>query len=346
MGEIAFGIAIGWISLRARHWAHDPQVEITLSLLTPYLAYWLPEHLGGSGVISTVACGLYVSWNGPLLISSATRLQGIFFWDLVIYLIEGLLFLLTGFQMRSLYEKSKAFPLDDVLTAILLVTAIVTVARFAWVYPATYLPRLLSKKVRQRDPSPPWQWVFILSFTGVRGAVSLAAALALPFTLTGGEAFPYRDLILFVAFGVILVTLVGLGLTLPGVVRWLGVADAGRSEHVAEHEAELAARREALDHALKSLDAITENRDLSDEVVRLLRSRHEIRSNQLPASLDPEAHELSAMGRDLTRELIEEERKFIHALLRDGKINDETRRKIERELDLEEASIACREEEE
>jgi monovalent cation/hydrogen antiporter len=343
MGEIAFGIAIGWISLRARHCAHDPQVEITLSLLTPYLAYWLPEHLGGSGVISTVACGLYVSWNGPLLISSATRLQGIFFWDLVIYLIEGLLFLLTGFQMRSLYEKSKAFPLDDVLSAILLVTAIVTVARFAWVYPATYLPRLLSKKVRQRDPSPPWQWVFILSFTGVRGAVSLAAALALPFTLTGGEAFPYRDLILFVAFGVILVTLVGLGLTLPGVVRWLGVADAGRSEHVAEHEAELAARREALDHALKSLDAITENRDLSDEVVRLLRSRHEIRSNQLPASLDPEAHELSAVGRDLTRELIEQERKFIHRLLRNGKINDETRRRIERDLDLEEASLANRE---
>ena len=83
-----------------RHRARDPQIEITLSLITPYVAYWLPEHFGGSGVIATVACGLYMSWNGPLLISSATRLQGIFFWDLVIYLIEGLLFLLTGFQMR------------------------------------------------------------------------------------------------------------------------------------------------------------------------------------------------------------------------------------------------------
>ena len=100
VAEIAFGAAVGWISLRARHWARDPQVEITLSLLTPFVAYWLPEHFGGSGVIATVACGLYVSWNGPLWISSATRLQGIFFWDLVIYFIEGLLFLLTGFQMR------------------------------------------------------------------------------------------------------------------------------------------------------------------------------------------------------------------------------------------------------
>ena len=110
-GEMLFGAAVGWLSLRARHRARDPQVEITLSLITPYIAYWVPEHFGGSGVIATVACGLYMSWNGPLLISSATRLQGIFFWDLVIYLIEGLLFLLTGFQMRSLFEKSKAFPL-------------------------------------------------------------------------------------------------------------------------------------------------------------------------------------------------------------------------------------------
>ena len=111
VGEILFGAAIGWLSLRARHRARDPQVEITLSLITPYLAFWIPEHLGGSGVIATVACGLYISWNGPLLISSATRLQGIFFWDLVIFLIEGMLFLLTGFQMRLLFEKSKAFPL-------------------------------------------------------------------------------------------------------------------------------------------------------------------------------------------------------------------------------------------
>ncbi len=342
-GEILLGWAVGWLSLRARHWARDPQVEITLSLITPYVAYWVPEHFGGSGVIATVACGLYMSWNGPLLISSATRLQGIFFWDLVIYLIEGLLFLLTGFQMRLLYEKSKAFPLHDILFATALVSVIVIVARFAWVYPATYLPRMLSKSLRQRDPSPPWQWAFILSFAGLRGAVSLAAALALPFALSSGEAFPERDLILFVSFGVIFVTLVGLGLSLPSVVRWLGVAQAGRDEHVAEHESEIAARREALDVALKSLDALTENRELSDEVIRLLRARHEIRASQLPESLDPDRHDVSAAGTRLTRELIAAERKFIHVLLRDGKITDEIRRRIERDLDLEEASLANRE---
>jgi CPA1 family monovalent cation:H+ antiporter len=342
VGEVLFGAAVGWLSLRARHRARDPQVEITLSLITPYIAYWVPEHFGGSGVISTVACGLYISWNGPLLISSATRLQGIFFWDLVIYLIEGLLFLLTGFQMRSLFEKSKSFPLDDILSATALVAVIVVIARFAWVFPAIYLPRL-SRRLRERDPAPPWQWPFVIAFTGVRGAVSLAAALALPFTLPGGQDFPYRDLILFVSFGVIFITLVGLGLGLPAVVHWLGLAQAGRAEHLAEHESELAARREALAAALKSLDAITDDRELSDEVVKLLRARHEIRANQLPDSLDPEAREVSAEGTQLTRELISAERKFIHVLLRDGKITDEVRRRIERDLDLEEASLANRE---
>jgi monovalent cation/hydrogen antiporter len=342
-GEMLFGAAVGWLSLRARHRARDPQIEITLSLITPYIAYWIPEHFGGSGVIATVACGLYMSWNGPLLISSATRLQGIFFWDLVIFLIEGLLFLLTGFQMRLLFEKSKAFPLGDILFTTALVTIMIIVARFAWVYPAIYLPRLLSKRLRARDPSPPWQWPFVLAFTGVRGAVSLAAALALPFALPNGDGFPDRDLILFVSFGVIFITLVGLGLGLPTVVRWLGVAGAARAESVAEHESEITARREALGAALKSLDAITDDRELSDEVIKLLRARHETRTNQLPDSLDPDDNDVSAAGIDLTRELIAVERKFIHVLLRDGKITDETRRRIERDLDLEEASLANRE---
>jgi monovalent cation/hydrogen antiporter len=341
--EILFGVAVGWLSLRARHRARDPQVEIALSLITPYLAFWIPEHLGGSGVIATVACGLYISWNGPLFISSATRLQGIFFWDLVIFLVEGLLFLLTGFQMRLLFEKSKAFPLQDILLTTALVAVIIIVARFAWVYPATYLPRLISKQIRKRDPAPSWQTTFVVAFTGVRGAVSLAAALALPLALPSGEGFPHRDMILFVAFGVIFITLIGLGSGLPVVVRWLGVTRDGHKEHVAEHEAEIAARREALDAALKSLDAITDDRELSDEVVKLLRARHEVRSNQLPDALDPNAHDVTVAGTALTRELIAEERKFIHVLLRDGKITDETRRRIERDLDLEEASLSNRE---
>jgi monovalent cation/hydrogen antiporter len=127
------------------------------------------------------------------------------------------------------------------------------------------------------------------------------------------------------------------------VSRWLGIAQAGRDEHVEELQAEITARREAIAAALQSLDAITDDRELSDEVIKLLRARHETRANQLPETLDPEADDVSAAGIDLTRELIAGERKFIHLLLRDGKITDETRRRIERDLDLEEASLANRE---
>ena len=130
--------------------------------------------------------------------------------------------------MRLLFEKSKAFPLADILLTTALVAIIVVVARFAWVYPATYLPRLISERIRKRDPAPNWRTVFVISFTGVRGAVSLAAALALPLALPGGEAFPHRDMILFVAFGVIFITLVGMGSGLPLVARWLDVTRDGR----------------------------------------------------------------------------------------------------------------------
>ena len=242
VGEIVWGIGVGWLALRLRHWARNPRVEITLSLMTPYLAYWVPEHLGGSGVLATVAAGLYVSWNGPLLISAATRLQGIFFWDLIIYLIESLVFLVTGLQARTLLEKAQSFSIRDLLVATAITTAIVIVARFVWMFPATYLPRWLSPSLRERDPAPPWQKPFFLAFTGVRGVVSLAAALAIPLTTAAGEPFPHRDLILFVTFGVIIVTLVGQGLMLPSVVRWLGLAHAGRSR-AAQREREARACR-------------------------------------------------------------------------------------------------------
>src|SRR5262244_1412726 len=158
VGEIAWGIGVGWLSLQARRLAHDPRVEIVLSLITPYLAYWVPEHLGGSGVLATVATGLYVSWNGPLLISSETRLQGVFFWDLIIYVIEGFVFLITGLQARTVIEKATPFSLRELAVAIAVVTAIAIAARFVWVFPATYLPRWLSPSLRKRDPSPPWTW--------------------------------------------------------------------------------------------------------------------------------------------------------------------------------------------
>src|SRR3954468_16487959 len=285
-GEIFFGIGVGWLSLRLRQWAQNPRVEITLSLMTPYLAYWIPEHIGGSGVLATVAAGLYVSWNGPRLIPAATRLQGIFFWDLIIYLIEGFVFLITGLQARTLIEKAHDFPVGELLLATAITAAIAILARFVWIYPATYLPRWLSPSLAKRDPSPPWQQTFILGFTGVRGVVSLAAALAIPLTIQSGAPFPQRDLILFATFGVIIITLIGQGMMLPKVIQWLGVGDEGQAERRREEEAELAARNEAIRASQQHLEKIAGERNLSPEVVEFLNSRHDHRVRLIPSDLD------------------------------------------------------------
>ena len=344
LGEVVFGVAVGWLSLRLRKWAHDPRVEISLSLLTPYLAFWVPEHFGGSGVLATVVTGLYVSWNGPLLISSATRLQGIFFWDFVIWLIEGVLFLTIGFQLRLLLEKAHDWPMSEIVQAIAITSVIVIVARFLWVFPGTYLQTILARKRHRQVSRPPWREIVVIGFTGIRGVVSLAVALALPLTLPSGEEFPYRDLILFVSFGVIFVTLVGIGLTLPWVVKGLGLSRSGQREAIEEREAEIAARREIITKARGSLDRIIKERDLPESLARFLEARHETRMRALPDPPSEAGQPTPATkGASLVREIITIERGLLHKLLRDGKITDETRRRIERDLDLEEAAVDNRE---
>ncbi len=341
VGEIIYGIAVGWLSLRLRQWAREPRVEITLSLMTPYLAYWVPEYFHGSGVLATVACGLYVSWNGPRLIPSATRLQGIFFWDLIVYLIEGFVFLLTGLQARTLIEQTQAFSLRELLIATALVTAIAIAARFVWIFPLTYIPRWVSASLRKRDPAPPWQGPFLLSFTGIRGVVSLAAALAIPYVMANGQPFPHRDMILFIVFGVIVITLIGQGLMLPSVVHWLGLSTIGKKEHAEEIERELRARQEALEQVTKRLEKAIADHELPDVIATHLRTRNQIRLQVLPRNLTEDI-DLLRRTAAVKKELIDAERDFIHQLLRDGKITDEARRRIEYELDLEEAGVANR----
>jgi monovalent cation/hydrogen antiporter len=343
VGEIAYGIGLGWLSLRLRRWARDPRVEITLSLLTPYAAFLLPAHVGGSGVLATIAAGLFVSWNGPLLIPAATRLQGIFFWDLIVYWLEGFVFLVTGLQARTLLEQGDTFLLHDVVLAVLITTSVVIIARFLWVFPAVYLPRWLSPSLARRDPSPHWQSAFVLAFVGIRGVVSLAAALAIPLTTATGTPFPLRDLILSITFGVIIITLVGQGLLLPSVVRWLGLSNDTIDERQREHEAELAARAEALALVQCRLDQLAADGQIPPEALATLRARHDYRVGRLPGNM---ADRLDAgfVAAELRMELITAEREFIYRLLQEGRITDEGRRRIERELDLEEASVACKRE--
>lgn len=342
VGEIIWGLAVGWVTLRLRRWVNEPRVEVILALLTPFLAYWPPQHLGGSGVLATLVTGLYASWNGLRLISSATRLQGVFFWDFLIYLIEGMIFLITGLQARTLFGRIAQFSLSDLLVSAAVISAVVIVARFVWIFPATYIPRWLSSRLRRRDPSPPWQWVFVLSFTGVRGIVSLAAALAIPFATSSGQPFPDRDLILLLTFSVILVTLVGLGLLLPSVIRALGLAQAGDREHQLETDEEHAARQQAIEVVIERLEQLRTERGLSDDVVEPLRARHQNRLRHVNRSRGGSAadRKYNDLHDDIELTLIAAEREHINTLFRNGKLKDEARRRIERELDLREAHFA------
>jgi monovalent cation/hydrogen antiporter len=337
-GEILWGIGVGWLMLRLRRWVRDPSVEIVLSILTPFTAYWPPQYLGGSGVLATVTAGLYISWNGLRLISAATRLQGIFFWNLLIYLIEGSVFLITGLQARTLIVGIHGDSLSDLGGSAAVVCAVVILARFIWLYPATYLPRWLFPAIARADPSPPWQWPFALAFTGIRGAVSLVAALAIPLTTESGAPFPERDRILFLTFSVILVTLVGQGLMLPAVIRALGLANAGRRERHAERVEEWAARRQAIEAAIQRLHELATERELTHDVVRALRTRLRDRLKHVEHRSDSEeGHD--RLHEELECILIAAERRQINDLYRDGNLKDEARRRIERELDLRESQL-------
>jgi Na+/H+ antiporter len=339
-GEIAYGLAVGYASLRLRKWAADPRIEILLSLLTPFIAYWPPAHVGGSGVLAACVCGLYVSWNGPLLIPAATRLQGIFFWDLLIYVLEGALFLLTGLEARPLLERIVQVSGAELALAALVTLVAVIAARFLWIYPAIYLPRWLVPSLRRNDPYPIWQRPFILSFTGVRGIVSLAAALALPLMTAAGEPFPHRDLILLLTFWVILVTLVGQGLLLPAVIGWLGLSKIAETEQIEERKAELAARRAAINAVVQTLDQLAQKRSLPEAVVGNLRARYIERLNRTElADGEEDSRALVDLYDEIEALLIDVERRFIFGQLQNGELIDEARRHIERELDLRETHL-------
>jgi Na+/H+ antiporter len=342
IGEILWGIGVGWLMLRLRRWVREPRIEIMLSVLTPFVAYWPPEHLGGSGVLATVAAGLYISWNGLRLISPETRLQGVFFWDFLIYVTEGMIFLITGLQARALIDGIAGYSLSRLALSGAVVCAIVIAARFIWMYPATYGPRWLSRSLARRDPSPPWQWPFALAFTGIRGIVSLAAALAIPFTTDSGQPFPDRDLILFLTFAVILVTLVGQGLMLPAVMRALGLANAGRRERHADRAEELAARREGIEAAIDSVERLAVQRAMPQDMVQsvLARLRERITHVGNRSEGGDGDRKSVTLYDELERLVISAERDRINDLYRRGKLKDEARRRIERDLDLRDAHVS------
>jgi Na+/H+ antiporter len=338
VGEIGWGIFIGWSALALRRWVREPQVEIVLALLTPFAAFWVPEALGGSGVLATVAAGLFVSWNGPRFISPATRLQGFFVWNLVNYLIEGVIFLLMGLQAVVIIDHLDLNEWKRLALAAALVSASIIVVRFVWVFTAVYLPRLFPWAQTRNSTPPPWQHVFVIGFTGIRGVVSLAAALSIPL-MVNDAPFPDRGMLLLVTFAVILVTLVGQGLTFEWLIKALGLVDAGEREAAEAKRQEVAARIKGIDAALAQLESL-EGAGASPASVEALKRRHsDRRAYFVEACKDLEHGEVSGAYSALQLRFLEAERASIADLYAKGVLDDEARRRIERELDLDDSRI-------
>jgi Na+/H+ antiporter len=327
-GGVLLGLAVGFAVTELRRRLTDTPVSITVSLLAPYAAYLPAEQLGVSGVLAAVTAGLYVGQHASRTLSSEARVAGAAVWQMVVFILNGLVFTLVGLQLPSIVAGLGNIPTATLLGLGGLVSLTVIVTRFAWVFPGTYLPRLLSPALRRRDPNPPWQWVVVLGWAGMRGAVSLAAALALPHEL------PERPLLIFVTYCVIATTLIGQGLTLPFVIRGLGVTVSDDTEHEEAH-----ARAETAEAALARLADLRPGWSDHGELLDSLQARY---SHQ--ATHAQEHHE-GAVGepeeeliahRRIRRELIQAEREAALDLHSRGAISDEVRRRIERDLDLEE----------
>ena len=337
-GGILFGLLIASIVRWLQRHLDDPPVQITISLLTPFVAYLPAERLHASGVLATVTAGIYLGWHSPLMISARTRLQAFAFWEIVAFLLNGFVFITIGLQLPGIMRGLRGESIGSLVRDGLAVTGAVVLVRIVWVFTATYLPRFLSRRFRAHDPYPGWRNVALMAWAGMRGVVSLAAGFALPFVLPNQSAFPGRNYILFLTFCVILVTLVGQGLTMPLIIRLLGI-EGDRSTDEEEREARLKAN----EAAIQLLKEVSENGDFSSDVVSRLRAEYDDRLEQLRECAespdDCSGQIASPQYQRLQQEALQAERQTIIRLRNQHVINDTALRRIQRDLDLAEARL-------
>jgi len=341
VGGIAVGIAIGAIVAALRRRLDNPPVEITIALVTAYFAYLPAEAIGVSGVLAAVTVGIYMGRLTSELTTPTTRIQGNAVWEILVFLLNSALFVLIGLQLPVIVEGLDDGALGELIAQGALIAATVMIIRLLWVFPFTYGPRVLFRRIRENDPTPPWQNTLLVAWTGMRGAVTLAAALAVPLTIDGGSNFPERDEIIFLAFSVIMGTLVVQGLTLPPLIRLLGVDD---EDSDLAHE-ENKARLRAVEGALVRIDELQTEEWVREDTAERVRRLYVYRRRRFSARFDDDGSEsdgIEARSEDyqrLVREILDAQRAILIGLRDEGRINDAVMRTIERELDLEDSRL-------
>src|SRR5262249_40163182 len=310
----------------------DPPVEVALAVLSGYLAYLPAVALGVSGVLAAVTIGVYMGWHTPELTNERTRLSGDAFWEILVFLVNALLFVLVGLQLSRIIDALSGLSTLKLTGYAVLVCAAVILTRLVWVPVFTYLPRFLFRSIREHDPYPPWQWPAVISWAGIRGAISLAAALALP------SNFPDRGLIVFLTFAVIVATLVLQGLTLPSLIRVLGISDDGGADRE-----EAKARIKAAEAALARLEELLDDGAVRPQTAERLRGLLGFRRDRFRARFDEEddgsMEEQSLAYQRVMRELLDAERAALVSLRNQGVINDVVMHRVQRDLDLEAARL-------
>jgi monovalent cation/hydrogen antiporter len=335
VGGIVVGLAVGRAVVWLRARLTDTPIEITVSLLTPFAAYVPAERLGLSGVLAAATSGVCVGWAAPRIMASDTRLRGRAIWEFLVFVLNGLAFILIGLQLSTILAERPTSGLAQPLEVTLVVAATLILARLAWAFGATGLSRALQRSRHTPAAAPPWRESVLVGWAGLRGVVSLAAALALPLSLPG------RDLLLFITFGVILITLVGQGLTLPLLTRALRIGGDATTDREEGH-----ARTVAAEAAVARLEELARQWPGHLPLINTLRAQYEHRSTHLAEAqtssdgsngeLDPAAEQELLEHRLIRRAVIEAERQAVLNLRDRGAVTHEVWRRVERDLDLEE----------
>ena len=334
-GGVVVGIVVGWIISEIRRRLDDVPVEITISLLSGYAGYIPAEALHASGVLAAVTVGIVVGWRAPRISTAGMRLQGYAVWETLVFLVNALLFVLIGLQLRLIIDSLSGASPAMLLAQAAAVSLAVILARIAWMFTMPYVVRALDRRPTQRERRGDWRQRMVIASSGMRGAVSLAAALALP------GNFPHRNIVLFLTFAVIFTTLVLQGLTLPALIRRLGIRDDGTDERE-----ELLARRAATDAALATIDELADEDWTRDETAERMRALYDYRRSRLAAragetdDADGDGYERrSRRYQKMVRRVLDAQREELVRLRDRGEISNDVMHRLERELDLEDERL-------
>ena len=333
IGGVIVGVLLGLFFVFIHRYLGDVFIEVLMTLSVPYIAYILAEWLHVSGVLAVVAAGLVRGRYSPEIVSAEMRIIARSVWNLLVFLLTSLVFILIGLQLSGIVGRLTGYSATELVFYGTLVSAVASAVRFAWIYPATYLPRMLSARLRELDPAPPEAALFIMSWCGMRGIVSLAAALALPLALDGGAPFPGRDLIIFLTFVVIAVTLVLQGLSLALLIRVLRVG-TDWSEHEEEQHARFALGKAAI----AAIGEIAAKEGIAPELAERIRAEFAEK-----VRIAPPGGQILTGGADVAKRLrsaaIRAERQELIRIWRENKISDDVLHRLEEDLDYQESHL-------